>query len=436
MAAVTTSPSPNVPSRSSSATTSSKAWSVLIVSTLAFTVCFMVWMMFGVIGIPLKKQLGLNATEFGLLTATPVLTGSLIRVPLGIWTDRYGGRIVMTVLMAITVPPIFLMSYATAYWHFLVIGLFVGLAGGSFSVGTPYVARWFPKEKKGMAMGVYGAGNSGSAVNKFVAPAIIAALGWAAVPQVYAAIMALTVVVFWLFSHHDPKHVVPSDTKLSDQLKLLKDPAVLKYCQYYSIVFGGYVALALWMVQYYVGEFGLPITTAALLAACFSLPGGVLRAIGGVLSDKYGAHKVTWWVMWVSWICLFLLSYPQTQFTVLTVNGPKTFEIGLNVVWFTVLMAVLGVAWAFGKASVFKYIGDEYPNNIGAVSGIVGLAGGLGGFILPILFGALMDLTGIRSSAFMLMYGVVWVSLIWMYWTEVRRTPVMGRDAPKFKLAD
>ena len=436
MAAVTTSPSPNVPSRSSSATTSSKAWSVLIVSTLAFTVCFMVWMMFGVIGIPLKKQLGLNATEFGLLTATPVLTGSLIRVPLGIWTDRYGGRIVMTVLMAITVPPIFLMSYATAYWHFLVIGLFVGLAGGSFSVGTPYVARWFPKEKKGMAMGVYGAGNSGSAVNKFVAPAIIAALGWAAVPQVYAAIMALTVVVFWFFSHHDPKHVVPSDTKLSDQLKLLKDPAVLKYCQYYSIVFGGYVALALWMVQYYVGEFGLPITTAALLAACFSLPGGVLRAIGGVLSDKYGAHKVTWWVMWVSWICLFLLSYPQTQFTVLTVNGPKTFEIGLNVVWFTVLMAVLGVAWAFGKASVFKYIGDEYPNNIGAVSGIVGLAGGLGGFILPILFGALMDLTGIRSSAFMLMYGVVWVSLIWMYWTEVRRTPVMGRDAPKFKLAD
>ncbi|ABM94671.1 MFS transporter [Methylibium petroleiphilum] len=436
MAAVTTSPSPNVPSRSSSATTSSKAWSVLIVSTLAFTVCFMVWMMFGVIGIPLKKQLGLNATEFGLLTATPVLTGSLIRVPLGIWTDRYGGRIVMTVLMAITVPPIFLMSYATAYWHFLVIGLFVGLAGGSFSVGTPYVARWFPKEKKGMAMGVYGAGNSGSAVNKFVAPAIIAALGWAAVPQVYAAIMALTVVVFWFFSHHDPKHVVPSDTKLSDQLKLLKDPAVLKYCQYYSIVFGGYVALALWMVQYYVGEFGLSITTAALLAACFSLPGGVLRAVGGVLSDKYGAHKVTWWVMWVSWICLFLLSYPQTQFTVLTVNGPKTFEIGLNVVWFTVLMAVLGVAWAFGKASVFKYLGDEYPNNIGAVSGIVGLAGGLGGFVLPILFGVLMDLTGIRSSAFMLMYGVVWVSLIWMYWTEVRRTPVMGRDAPVFKLAD
>ena len=124
---------------------SQQSLSVLIVSTLAFTVCFMVWMMFGVIGIPIKKTLGLNATEFGLLTATPVLTGSLIRVPLGMWTDKYGGRIVMFLLMLATVVPIWLIGYATEYWHFLVLGLFVGLAGGSFSVGTPYVARWFRK---------------------------------------------------------------------------------------------------------------------------------------------------------------------------------------------------------------------------------------------------------------------------------------------------
>ena len=404
-----------------------KAWSVLIVSTLAFTVCFMVWMMFGVIGIPIKKMLNLNATEFGLLTATPVLTGSLIRVPLGIWTDRFGGRVVMALLMALTVPAIWLMSYATHYWHFLVIGLFVGLAGGSFSVGTPYVARWFPPQRQGMAMGIYGAGNSGSAVNKFVAPVILVAFGWTMVPQVYAAIMAGTVILFWLFSSSDPTHLVSSDIKFRDQLKALKDPKVLKYCQYYSIVFGGYVALALWMVQYYIGEFGLNIRVAALLAACFSLPGGVLRAVGGWLSDKYGAHSVTWWVLWVSWICLFLLSYPQTDFTIATINGFETFHIGLNVYMFTGLMFILGVAWAFGKASVFKYIATDYPQNIGTISGIVGLAGGLGGFILPIMFGALVDLTGIRSSAFMLMYGVVWVSLIWMYWTEVRNTDVMGK---------
>jgi NNP family nitrate/nitrite transporter-like MFS transporter len=157
------------------------------------------------------------------------------------------------------------------------------------------------------------------------------------------------------------------------------------------------------------------------------LPGGVLRAVGGVLSDKYGAHSITWWVLWVSWICLFLLSYPQTDFTIVTVNGPKTFAIGLNVYAFTGLMFILGIAFAFGKASVFKYIADDYPHNIGVISGIVGLAGGMGGFVLPIIFGALLDLTGIRSSAFMLMYGVVWISLIWMYWTEVRKTPVMGQ---------
>ncbi len=409
------------------ATRQRQALSVLIVSTLAFTVCFMVWMMFGVIGIPIKKALGLNATQFGLLTAMPVLTGSLVRVPLGIWTDRFGGRIVMALLMALTVPAIWLMSYATAYWHFLVIGLFVGLAGGSFSVGTPYVARWFPKNRQGFAMGVYGAGNSGAAVNKFVAPALVVAFGWTMVPQVYAAVMLGTVLLFWFFSHSDPAHLVPNNVSFRDQLKALKDPRVLKYCQYYSIVFGGYVALSLWMVQYYVGEYGLDIRVAALLAACFSLPGGVLRAIGGWLSDKHGAHSVTWWVMWVSWICLFLLSYPQTDFTVVTVNGAKTFHIGLNVYGFTGLMAILGVAWAFGKASVFKYISDEYPSNIGAISGIVGLAGGLGGFVLPIMFGALLDVTGVRSSAFMLLYGVVWVSLIWMYFTEVRRTPVIGR---------
>lgn len=399
---------------------------VLVSSTFAFTICFAVWMIFAVLGIPIKTQLGLSETEFGLLAAMPVLTGSLVRVPLGIWTDRYGGRIVMALLMAATVPAIWFMGSATEYWHFLVIGLFVGLAGGSFSVGTPYVARWFPRQRQGMAMGVYGAGNSGAAVNKFVAPVILVAFGWAAVPHVYAAIMLGTLVLFWLFSYSDPAHLVPSHVKFSDQLKALKDPKVLKYCQYYSIVFGGYVALSLWMVQYYVGEYGLDIRVAALLAACFSLPGGVLRAIGGVLSDKYGAHSVTWWVMWVCWICLFLLSYPQTDFTIVTVDGPKTFHIGLNVYVFTVLMFALGIAMAFGKASVFKYISDDYPGNIGTISGIVGLAGGMGGFILPIMFGVLMDWTGIRSSAFMLMYGVVWVSLIWMYFTEVRRTDLMA----------
>jgi len=395
--------------------------SVLVMSTLAFTVCFAVWMMFAVIGIPIKAQLGLNETQFGILIATPVLTGSLIRLPLGMWTDKFGGRVVFFALMLATVVPIWMIEYATEFWHFLFIGLFVGLAGGSFSVGIAYCARWYEKERQGMAMGVFGAGNVGAALTKLVAPSIVVAYGWTMVPQVYAAAMLVTAILFWLFTYDDPTHKVPAHVTVRDQLKALKDPVVWKYCQYYSIVFGGYVALALWMTKYYITEYGFDLKTAALLAAAFSLPGGILRAVGGWMSDKWGAHRVTWWVLWVSWICLFIMSYPDSEFTVKTVTGPQTYSIHLGPEIFTALLFTVGVAFAFGKASVFKYISDEYPHNIGVISGIVGLVGGLGGFLLPIMFGALVDLTGIRSSAFMLMYGVVWVSLIWMYTTEVRK---------------
>lgn len=397
--------------------TKNKQLSVLVSSTFAFTICFAIWMMFAVLGIPLKTQLGLNETEFGLLAATPVLTGSLVRVPLGIWTDRFGGRVVFFWLMMICVVPIYLISYATQYWHFLVLGLFVGLAGGSFSVGTPYVARWFQQERRGLAMGIFGAGNSGSALTKFVAPAIIAAFGWQMLPKVYAAAMFVTALLFWFFSYSDKTHTAAANVPLSEQLKMLKDPRVWRYCQYYSVVFGGYVGLALWMTKYYVAEYGFDLKLAALLAACFSLPGGVLRAMGGWISDKYGAYKVTWAVMWVCWVCFFLLSYPQTSMIVKTINGDMTLNIGLSPWIFTVLLFIVGIAMAIGKASVFKFIGDDFTHNIGAVSGVVGLAGGLGGFFLPIMFGALVDLTGVRSSTFMLLYGTVCVSLVWMHFS-------------------
>jgi NNP family nitrate/nitrite transporter-like MFS transporter len=246
--------------------------------------------------------------------------------------------------------------------------------------------------------------------------------------------MLVTALAFWTFSYDDPAHRVGKTVTFADQLRALRDPRVWKYCQYYSIVFGGYVGLSLWMTKYYVQEYGFTLQTAAFLAACFSLPGGVLRALGGWFSDKFGAHKVTWWVLWVCWICLFILSYPQTEFTIKTVSGPQTYNIALSPTVFTALMFTVGVAMAVGKASVFKYISDDYPKNIGVISGIVGLAGGMGGFLLPIMFGALVDLTGIRSSCFMLMYGVVWVSLIWMYWTEVRRSELMGDNATAFSL--
>lgn len=403
------------------------ALSVLFSSTFAFTICFAVWTMFSVLGVPLKTELDLNETQFGLLIATPVLTGSLIRVPLGMLTDRFGGRLVFFLVLLVCVPPLYLMAYAATYTQFLVLALFVGLAGGTFSVGTPYVARWFPPQRRGFAMGVFGAGNSGSALNMFVAPLIIGAFGWAMLPQVYAALMLGTAVLFWLFSHTDPSHQVSSSVGMRQQMAVLKDPRVWRYCQYYSVVFGGYVALALWITKYYVAEYGFDLTLAAFLAMVFSLPGGVLRALGGWFSDRFGAYTVTWWVMWVCWVCFFILSYPQTQMTVQTLNGPVSMHIGLNATLFTLLLFVVGVAMAIGKASVFKFISDDYADNIGAVSGVVGLAGGLGGFILPIMFGALLDITGVYSSAFMLLYGSVCVSLIFMHYSY-RHDPRAGTE--------
>lgn len=408
--------------------------SVVASSTFAFTVCFAVWMMFAVIGIPIKKMLGLNETQFGLLVAMPVLTGSLIRVPLGMLTDRYGGRIVFFVLMLAIVAPIWLLSYATEYWHFLVLSLFVGCAGGSFAVGITYCAHWFERERQGLAMGIFGVGNVGAAVTKFVAPTIVVAWGWTMVPQVYAVAMLATAMLFWMFSYTDPSHASGAKSvSVREQLAVLKDPRVWKYCQYYSIVFGGYVALSLWMTKYYISEYGFDIRIAALLAAAFSLPGGILRAIGGWMSDTWGAHPVTWWVMLFSWVCLFFLSLPQIELTVKTTGGELTFSGGLNVWVFTVLMFLMGVAWAVGKASVFKYISDEFTGpTLGTVSGVVGMVGGLGGFLLPIMFGALVDLTGVNSSIFMLMWGITLVSLIWMYWTEIipaRRANGNGANA-------
>ena len=256
-----------------------------------------------------------------------------------------------------------------------------------------------------------------------------AQFGWQAVPRVYAVALLVTAVIFWLLSAPDTNAPGKSGASLRQQLAVFKDLRVWKYCQYYSIVFGGFTALSVWMPQYFVSEYGLSIAQASLLAACFSLPAGILRAAGGWLADRFGAHDVTWWVLWAAWISLFLLSYPQTDFIIHTIRGPAQFHIGLSAAIFTMLLFALGVAFAFGMASTFKYVGDDFPDNMGIVTGIVGLAGGLGGFLLPVLFGAILDWLGINSSCFMFLYGIVWVSLILNYTTEVRRLPVMGERA-------
>lgn len=402
-----------------------KAYSVLYASTFAFMVCFIVWMMFGVLGIPIREELGLSAFEFGLLTSTPVLTGAVFRLPLGMWTDLFGGRIVMTILLVLCAVPVFLVTYAQALWQFLLIGLFLGLVGASFAVGTPYVARFFPPARRGFAMGFFGAGTVGAAVNLFVTPVLLDQFGWRMVPRIYAVLLLITAVVFWVASAPDPGAGKRGGGLLS-QFQVLRNPKVWRYCQYYSITFGGFTALSLWIPQYMKDEYSLGIAAAAGLAAGFSLPGSVLRALGGVLADRFGAHSTTWWCLWVAWVCLFILSYPDTTMSIKTIDGSLDLHIYLPLWLFTILLFILGMSFAFGMASTFKYVADDFPDNMGVVSGIVGLAGGLGGFLLPLLFGLELEWLGIRSSNFMLLYGVVWVSLIIMYISEVRRTQISG----------
>lgn len=404
--------------------------SVLTGSTFAFTICFAVWTMFGEIGVPIAEELQLSATEFGVLTAIPILTGALSRLPLGMLTDRVGGRPVFLTVMLATVAPIYLVQYATTYWQLLVLGVFVGLAGGTFAVGISYVARFYPRKRQGFAMGIFGAGNAGAALTKYVAPSVIVLFSWQAVPLVYSIGMLATAIIFWLVTWPEPDLAERNEASrptLKEQLALLKDPKVLKYCQYYSVVFGGYVGLSLWLTRYYMQEYGIGIQLAALIATIFVLPSGVIRAFGGWLSDKFGAHTVTWTCMWASLASLFIMSYPYTEYTVQTVEGePLRFAFGVNIWLFTALLFVVGIAWGIGKASVFKYVSDEFERNLGAVSGIVGLAGGVGGFLLPIMFGALVDLTGVASTVFMLCFGVTAVSLVWMWWTE-RRSVLIAR---------
>ncbi len=392
-------------------------------NTAAFTVNFMVWTMFSIIGIKIKGELGLNETEFGLLVATPILTGSLVRLPLGVLTDRYGGRIVFFIQMILVAISTYGLAFADQYWQYLAIGLCVGLAGGSFAIGIAYTSAWFPKKNQGTAMGIFGAGNAGAAITNLAAPLIVVALGWRAVPEIYSMVMLVMAVIFWLFTHPDPLHQKRKQEgkmpTLGAMLAPLQDVRVWRYGLAYYFVFGGFVALSLWLPKYYMTEYGLDLTDAALIALFFTLPSGLIRALGGWFSDRWGGDFVTWWVFWISLVCLFFLSYPQTTLTVHGIKGDIALDIGVGVVLFTMLVFIVGLAQGFGKASVYRSLADHYSGNMGAAGGLVGVIGGLGGFSLPIMFGVAADATDVRSSAFMLMYGILAGVMIWT-WMSAR----------------
>ena len=271
--------------------TSGQQTRALGLSTVAFVVCFAVWTVFSIIGLQIRTDLGLNDTQFGLLVATPVLTGSLSRLILGIWTDQYGGRVVFTVLMVATSVATFLLSTVSTYPMFLVAALGVGFAGGSFAVGIAYVSRWYSTERQGTALGIFGMGNVGSSVTAFGAPYVLVAYGWETVAQVYAAVMLATAILFWMFTQDDPalrarRAAAEKPRPIWLELAPLRHMQVWRFSLYYFFVFGAFVALALWLPRYYVGVYGLDIKTAGPLTDMYSLPASVFRALGGWLSDS------------------------------------------------------------------------------------------------------------------------------------------------------
>ena len=410
----------------------------LAASTLAFVACFALWTIFSMIGIEVQRELGLSDTKFGLLVGTPILSGSVSRLFIGILSDRFGGRRVMAAVMALSAAAGFVLSYAETYLQFLAAALVMGLAGGSFAAGVAYVARWYPQERSGTAPGIFGMGTFGSAITNF-SSFLMVSLGWVAVARIWAAGLAIVAVAFFLFTKEDP--VTASERRggrepasLASQLDPLRKLQVWRFSIYYFFVFGAFVALALWLPRYYIGAYGLSIASAGFLATAFSLPGSVFRAVGGWLSDKFGARRIMYWTFGISMAATFLLSYPTTRYIVQGIEGPIEFTLAMGVVPFAALTFVLGLFMSFGMAAVYKHIPVYYPHNVGSVGGLVGMIGGLGGFVLPIAFGAMADLTGVWTSCFMLMFVLVSIAGVWMHLAirrmEQREVPGL-RDLPQ-----
>ncbi len=302
----------------------------------------------------------------------------------------------------------------------LIAALGIGIAGGSFAVGVSYISRWYPTAAQGTALGVFGLGNVGAAVTHFVAPFVMTLSGWPTVARVWAAALAGTAVVYWLVAKEDPTTAARragrlASIPLAKRLAPLGKLQVWRFSLYYFFTFGAFVALALWLPRYYVGVYGLSIGAAGMLVTAFSLAGSVFRALGGWLSDKYGARSVMYLSLGAAVIVTFVISYPETEYIVHGIKGDIRFTLGIGFIPFALLTVVLGFFMSLGSAAVYKHIPVHYPDNVGSVGGLVGMIGALGGFVLPIAFGFMNDLLNVWTSCFMLLFALVATALVWMH---------------------
>ena len=387
---------------------------VLVLSTTAFTLLFAVWLMLGVLGVPIKQEMGLTTAQFTWLAAVAVLSGSLFRLPFGILTARHGGRLVMTALLLASAVPCYLVSRAQGLWDLALCAPLFGLSGNAFSIGVAWNAAWFPGERQGFALGTFGAGNVGASLTKLIGPTLIAVVpgvgfagglipgGWRFVPVLYAVLLvAMAAAVWWLSPR--PDRTPGAGRSLIASLRPLRQVRVWRFGLYYVVVFGAYVALSLWLPSYYRQVYGLGLGTAGLLTALFIFPASLLRPLGGWMSDRWGARPVTYGVfIGMTLVCLPLAIAPM-------LNVP------LGATAFTVLVVLLGIGMGLGKASVYKYIPQYFPKDVGAVGGLVGTIGALGGFVLPLGFGGLEAATGRPESCFWVMLLLLVGSFSWLH---------------------
>ena len=396
----------------------SPATVVLLLSTLAFTLMFNVWLMLGVLSIPISKQIRLTDSQLEWLIAAAIFSGSILRLNFGIWADRYGGRLVFIVLLLLCAVPTYVFSRATTYVELLICALLFGLAGNSFSAGIAWCSAWFPPSRKGTALGIFGAGNVGASGTKLLViliPGVLTLvpgaglLGgiipgeWRFIPALYAILLVVMAGVILLLGP-TPDRMPGKGRPMLELLAPLKHVRVWRLSLYYVVVFGAYVALSGWLPKFYVDRYHLSLHDAALLTALFIFPASLLRPVGGYLSDRFGPRLVTYAVFGGMTITLAVLAVPYL----------------LNIWLFAGLVCLVGCGMGIGKASVYKYIPNYFPKDVGAVGGLVGMLGAFGGVFLPPLFGTLGRWTGVPQTAFLALLVLTMVSLGWLHWAVTR----------------
>jgi len=330
----------------------------------------------------LKQYLGLDHVEVSIALAIPVLLGSLGRIPLGMLTDRYGGRLIFSIVMASSIVPVILMGFVTSYWQLTLCEFFIGIALASFSVGVGFVSGWYGPERQGMALGVYGAGNIGQSLAAFGSPVLAAAFGVRWGFWTFGILLLVWLAVFLLKAENAP-HSAPAKS-LGAVIKPLADAKSWVLSLYYFLTFGGFVAMAIYLPIFLTEIFKLSPADAGLRTAGFVVLATVMRPIGGILADRIGGRKI------------LLAVFPATAVMAVFLACPMmvTFTIGA-----LGMAAVIGL----GNGAVFKLVPEYFPQSVGAVTGLVGAAGGLGGFFPPLVLGAVWEATGTFTLGFVLL---------------------------------